>query len=226
MGPTVRYRLPVSTTRTIATQTHGRYVFEAAPGHPTRPLLVGFHGYGERAEDQFERLRSIRGSSAWDVVAVQALHRFYPRDGDRTGASWMTRDDREVTIGDNLQYVDRVLADLADELGQPTSVVFAGFSQGASMAYRAAALGRRSAGVVACGGDIPPELTDEQLSRIRAVLIAWGARDRFYTEAKRDADASRLSRAGVAVTVATFEVGHAWTEDVSSTAHAWVSGVV
>lgn len=222
----MRYRLLMSTTRVIATQTHGCYVFESAPGHPTRPLLAGFHGYGELAEQQFERLASVRGSSMWDLVSIQALHRFYHRDGVRTGASWMTRDERDVTIADNVQYVDRVLAELANEQGTPTALVFAGFSQGASMAYRAATLGCTPAGVIACGGDIPPELTDQQLSRIRAVLIGSCVDDHYYTEQRREADAVRLRRAGVPLTVTTFDGGHAWTNEFSTAAAAWMRGVV
>lgn len=215
------------TSRAIATQTHGRYIFDTAPGHPTRPLLVGFHGYGERAEDQFERLVSIRRSSMCDIVSIQALHRFYRRDGERTAASWMTRDDRELAITDNIEYIDRVLNALADELGRPPAVVFAGFSQGASMAYRAAALcANTPAGVIACGGDIPPELSDEQMARIPAVLIGWGERDSFYTEPKRDADVTRLRRAGASVTLSTIDVGHEWTERFSTAASAWMNGVV
>lgn len=217
----------VPTSRSITTQTHGRYIFDAAPGHPTRPLLVGFHGYGERAADQFERLASIRRSSMYDIVSIQALHRFYRRDGERTAASWMTRDDRDVAISDNIEYIDRVLSVLADELGEPPAVVFTGFSQGASMAYRAAALcARTPAGVIACGGDIPPELSDEQLARMPAVLVGWGERDSFYTEPKRDADLLRLRRAAVSVTVAALDTGHEWTERFSTAASAWMSGVV
>jgi len=43
-------------------------------------------------------------------------------------------------------------------------VVFAGFSQGVAMAFRAAVnAGRRVAGVISVGGDIPPEITPDEL---------------------------------------------------------------
>ena len=97
-----------------------------------------------------------------------------------------------------LDGVDAVVNAVATESGDPRLVFFNGFSQGASMAYRAAVLGRGpSAGVIALGGDIPPELTREQLSRVPAVLIGWGVRDGFYDEEKRVADEARLRDAGV-----------------------------
>lgn len=217
----------VGTSRTIATQTNGHYEFDGVSDHARRPLLVGFHGYGELATDQFERLSAVRGEQPWNIVSIQALHRFYRSGGQRTAASWMTRDHRELAISDNIAYIDRVLGVLDDEWGRPTAVVFAGFSQGASMAYRAAALGTRtSAGVIACGGDIPPELSDEQLRRIPAVLVGWGEHDNFFTASARDADLARLRRAGVSVTVAAFDIGHEWTERFSAAASEWMSGVV
>lgn len=213
----------MSTERTLVTQVHGRYVFDAAPGHATRPLLAGFHGYGELAADQFDRLAAIRASLLWDIVSIQGLHRFYRREGQHTAASWMTRDDRELMILDNVQYVNHVLTALANELGEPPRIAFAGFSQGASMAYRAACLCERPAsGVVVCGGDIPPELTDQHLSRIPAVLIGWGVHDRFYSEPKLDADVLRLRRSGVAVTVDRLDTSHQWTDVFSNSASIWL----
>jgi len=44
--------------RTIAVETHGRYLVEVPAGGGPWPLLVGFHGYAEAAEDQLARLRS------------------------------------------------------------------------------------------------------------------------------------------------------------------------
>src|SRR5438132_11163700 len=43
--------------RSIETITHGRYLVEAPK--PGLPMLVGFHGYAESAEMQFQRIRSI-----------------------------------------------------------------------------------------------------------------------------------------------------------------------
>jgi len=79
-----------------------------------------------------------------DLVSVQALHRFYSRGHEKVVASWMTRQDREQAIADNLGYVNRVInALLADAPEVP--VIFVGFSQGVAMAYRAAVLGAHRA---------------------------------------------------------------------------------
>ena len=70
--------------RTIAAATHGRYlvVHPADPVPDPRspaapPLLVGFHGYAEPASAAMERLQTIPGSSAWRLISIQGLNRFY-----------------------------------------------------------------------------------------------------------------------------------------------------
>jgi predicted esterase len=64
---------------------------------------------------------------------------------DEVVASWMTRQDRETAISDNVAYVDAAVASVPREPQSP--VVYAGFSQGTAMAFRAAVRGQaRAAG--------------------------------------------------------------------------------
>ena len=95
--------------RTIATGTHGRYLIEPPASAGPAPMLVGFHGYGEGAEAQLERMRRIPGADRWLLVSIQGLHRFYQRRANEVVASWMTRQDRELAIADNLAYVSAVI---------------------------------------------------------------------------------------------------------------------
>jgi len=103
---------------------------------------VGFHGYAQNAETFLESLVAIPGAETWRVASVQGLHPFYSR-GSHVVAGWMTRQDREHAIADNIAYVDAVLDDMAAAFGAPEKLVFAGFSQGVAMAYRAAMRGAR-----------------------------------------------------------------------------------
>jgi predicted esterase len=201
------------TEHTIATQTHGRYVIW--PGATSdAPMILGFHGYGETAEDELRRLQTIPGIDHWAVVSIQGLHQFYRRSTDEVVASWMTRQNRELAIADNIVYVQNVVNSLSQD--SPSTLVLSGFSQGVAMAFRAAAgLNQPVTAVIACGGDIPPELEPNALASIPTVLIGRGVRDEWYTSEKQAADEERLRAAGVAVQSVVVNASHEWTAEFS-----------
>jgi predicted esterase len=206
--------------KTIATGTHGRYLVSRASTTPA-PRLVGFHGYAETADAQLERLRAIPGAERWSVVSIQGLNRFYERRSDEVIAGWMTRQDRELAIADNLAYVAAVVraewgVHAAPEGSQgPQGVVFAGFSQGVAMAFRAAAASAQPViGVIAAGGDIPPELERTALGRLGHALVCRGAGDRWYSAATFASDLARLRDATVQLTAVEFDGGHEWSDAV------------
>src|SRR5260370_22035310 len=100
-------------------------------------MVVGFHGSAETAEIQLERLRGIPGAHQSLLISIQGLNRFYRGRSNDVVAGWMTRQDREIAIADNVRYVAAVIGEVTREwAGGP--VVLAGFSQGVSMAFRAA----------------------------------------------------------------------------------------
>ena len=201
--------------RTIATGTHGRYLIEPPESAGAAPVLFGFHGYAEGAEAQLERMRAIPGAGRWRLVAVQGLHRFYQRRENQVIASWLTRQDRELAIADNLAYVEGVMRDVEKEWPGARRVVLAGFSQGVAMVYRVAAAAPRPVdGVIAVGGDVPPELDAAALARVPSALVCRGERDEWYTTDKFDNDIGRLREAGVAVRPLAYDGGHEWADDV------------
>jgi len=208
----------------IETTIHGR-VLVARASSPAHGWLVAFHGYGQNAEDALGDVRAIPGIDAWHVVSVQALHRFYTRGDERVVASWMTRQDRDQAIADNVAYVDRVV-DRVVAGAAADRLVFAGFSQGAAMAYRAARLGRRSAaGVIALGGDLPPELktsSDRAARPWPPVLIGAGDAETWFTADKAAADEGFLRGAGAPIDVVRYRGGHAWTDEFRAAAGRWL----
>jgi len=203
-------------TLSIEAPAHGRVLVRDVDS--PRGLLVGFHGYAETAETQLERLAAVPGTDAWTLVAAQGLNRFYRGRTQDVVAGWMTRQDRDDAIRDNVAYVDNVIE--ATRNGSEPIVV-AGFSQGVAMAFRAAVLGRAGVnGVIAVGGDIPPELLagSASASPFPRVLLIHGATDDWYTAKKLDADMSALRARGEEPEAFTHDGGHEWTADVAMAA--------
>lgn len=206
-------------TRSIRTATHGRYLVDI-PDH-SRATLVGFHGYKENASIHLDALRRIRGDRAIGLVSIQGLHRFYSRGSDVV-ASWMTKEDREHAIADNIDYVGSVLTAIAGEFGITRPMIYAGFSQGVAMAYRAAAFVQRPCdGVIALAGDLPPDVAPVASSLPRT-LIGRGTAEEWYTADKAAKDLEVLRAAGVKGDEFVFEGGHEWTPQFLARAAAFV----
>jgi predicted esterase len=193
--------------RTIATQTHGRYLVNIA--EHSRATLVGFHGYQENAALNFDVLSKIAGERPVGIVSIQGLHRFYTR-ANHVVAGWMTKEDREAAIADNVAYVGNVLSAVTEEYGITRPLIFAGFSQGVAMAYRAAAFAQRPCdGVIALAGDLPPDVAP-LASSLPKVLIGRGTKDEWYTPEKAAADSEILRQSGVTFVEHVFDAGHTW----------------
>ncbi len=209
------------TFHVVPTVTHGRVLVRDARAAAARGVIVAFHGYMENAAIQMKRLEDIPGAAAWTLVAVQALHRFYKGRSEEVVASWMTREDREEAIADNLEYVAAAL-DLVPH-DDATRIIYAGFSQGVPMAFRAAMLGRdRGAAVIAVGGDVPPELLADPSVVFPPVLVLRASRDEWYTPAKHEADVAALTRRAVDFHVVTYDAAHEWNAAVGEAIAAFI----
>jgi predicted esterase len=198
----------------IETRTHGRVLIDEERSGPALQIIAGFHGYAQNAEAMLQELRAIPAPDGWTIVSIQGLHRFYRSRSDVTVASWMTRQDRELLIADNIAYVDEVLTQVA--AGRPIArLVLCGFSQGAAMAFRSAARGQhRVEVVVAIGGDVPPELLADGMVSFDRVFLARGGSDALYTAHQHEADLVTLRDRCRRVDGFVFAGGHEWTEEV------------
>lgn len=215
---------PRPEARTLATAIHGRYLLSVPEAPGPHPLLVGFHGYGENAERSLEALRALPGSGAWLLCAVQALHRFYDRKTETVVGCWMTKQDRALAIADNVAYVRGVLEALRKEGWDGTTLVYAGFSQGVAMAYRAAAFaGIQARGLIALAGDLPEDVRATGMAGFPALLIGTGPLDPWYTPLQLAKDAAALEGLGIRPETLVFEGGHDWTAAFQKRAGAFLA---
>jgi predicted esterase len=208
---------------TIEARTHGRVLVRQPPGPGPWPVLVGFHGYAEDAQIHLTALARIPDADNWLLAAVQGLHPFYTRS-QRIVANWMTSQDRELALADNVDYVGRVLDWLRAEYALTTTRVFAGFSQGGAMAYRAAAEYGGS-GVLIVAADVPPDVAARPGVVLPPVAIVRGTADEWYTEEKHAADLRTLASIGARVESHVYDGGHEWSDDVCRAASEFLHRV-
>lgn len=211
-------------TLLVETTTHGRVLVDAPPGAGPHPVLLGFHGYAENATHILAALSRLDPSHAWLRVAAQGLHRFYARGGGVV-ASWMTSEDRDQAIADNLAYGRAIHAAVARGFATRAPLVVAGFSQGAAQAYRTAiALGTACHGIIALGGDIPPDVAPVAAA-LPPVLIGRGATDTFYTAETFAKDEAALRGAAVRVATCAFDGGHEWADGFVDVARGFLARI-
>lgn len=212
-------------THHVPTRVHGRYLVAHGDRGPGAPLMVGCHGYGENAEAHLDKLRRIPGAESWVLCAVQGLHRFYnTRTGDVL-ASWMTSQDRELAIDDNVRYLTLTVADVRRRYRAAGPLVFAGFSQGVAMAWRAAlGSGFPCQGLILLGGDLPPDVAELDGAAFPPVLLGRGTEDPLYTEETMGRDLAALERLGVEVTPCVFVGGHDWSPEFYAAAGEFLAG--
>ncbi len=208
---------------TIAAQTQGRYLIHA-PTDEAAGMVCGFHGYKENADIHMSALRRVAGDRPWRLVSVQALNRFYSKSGEVVG-NWMTRQDREQAIADNVAYVAAVLSEIDAEYGAARPIVYAGFSQGVGMAYRAAAFaGRPVDGLIVLAGDVPPDVAPVA-AQLPKILLGRGTADQWYTADKAARDLDVLRAAGADVVEHVFDGGHDWHDTFVTRAGEFLDGL-
>ncbi|MFM7683134.1 MAG: alpha/beta hydrolase [Bacteroidota bacterium] len=97
-------------------------------------LLVVLHGYGQLAEFFIRKFNGV--PEDYFIVAPEGMHRFYLNGtSGRVGASWMTKEDRESDIADNLNWLTQLFAELTEQKSFDKTILL-GFSQGGATAAR------------------------------------------------------------------------------------------
>ena len=177
-----------------------------------RMVWVLLHGYGQLARFFLNKFEGLEDGLL--IAAPEGLSRFYlDAQHQRVGATWMTREDREHEIGDQLSYLDALAASLLDGCPQAEGLGVLGFSQGVATACRWTALGKANAQhLVLWGGSMPPDL-DHGLMRQRwgdmQVHLVQGEKDELVPEQVVHANAAILQRAQVEHAVHHHAGGHA-----------------
>jgi predicted esterase len=150
-------------------------------------LIYVLHGYGQLAPYFIRKFHGL--PSNYFVIAPEGMHRFYLNGSSgRVGASWMTKEEREDDISDNLCW----LSSLHDEITARKSfkkVFILGFSQGGATAARWYQSGKISADHLMIWASVyPPDLEPNNEIQLheKEHFFFVGTNDEFYNAAQQN----------------------------------------
>lgn len=183
------------------------------------------HGHAQLAARFLARFTPLEREDRL-FVAPEGLSRFYlgapnavHRPDSPIGATWMTREDREAEIEDQIRYLDLVYGEIFERVERDRVHLWVlGFSQGVATATRWLARSKVTADrVVLWAGMIPPELDPSAARALTArgpVTMVVGSSDEFATPKVVAAQEAKLRDLGVTYTKIGFDGGH----DISESA--------
>lgn len=190
-----------------------RYFSLNAITEKTKNIWMVFHGYGQLAEyfiKHFEELDAEENA----IIAVEGLSRFYV-DGlsGRVGASWMTKDDRELEIKDQSNYINAVLKDVGVEPNSSDyNFIVMGFSQGTATAIRWMVQNQvRPKHLVMWAGSFPHDVDATKNQEIfdgLSLHYAYGLEDQFLQNVDMNEKFEQMKITGMQPTTWTFEGKH------------------
>ncbi len=103
----------------------------------TKNIWIIFHGYGQLSKF-FIRRFDILDQNENFIIAPQGLSKFYTdKDYKNVGASWLTREDKNIDFKSQLSYLSSVIDDILDKKNiKKCKFNLFGFSQGVSTLCR------------------------------------------------------------------------------------------
>jgi len=184
-----------------------RYAIRNAASTPVH-LIYLLHGYGQLAHYFLRKVEHLFPENVC-FVAPEGMHRFYQSGtAGRVGASWMTREARELDITENTHALNKLHEQLEATL-QPQKIIVIGFSQGGATAARWIADGKVNTDCFISWASVyPPDLGFPEQATFQPSknLFVLGTSDQFFNEeAVEQASKDYLQRG---FEIVRFEGGH------------------
>lgn len=187
-----------------------RYYTLGALNTNTERVWIVVHGYLQRAED-FIKMFDFWDDGKTYIVAPEALNRGYLKGGyDKTGATWMTKDDRENEIKDYVNYLQQVFQKIQAEKPEHATMNVLGFSQGATTVSRW--LNNNALNIeemILYAGELGAEmvLSPATISfSAKKKTFVYGTADQYITTEKVEAVSALFTATGFGIR--KFEGGH------------------
>jgi predicted esterase len=158
-------------------------------------LLIVLHGYGQLAEFFIRKFNDVPEN--YLVIAPEGMHRFYLNGtSGRVGASWMTKEDRESDIRDNLIWLNQLLNELKAKK-KFEKIILLGFSQGGATAARwYYSIKNEFNHLILWASVFPPDVEKPENSNNSENYFVIGNQDEFFSTEQQNQEISFYSNLG------------------------------
>jgi len=148
-------------------------------------LIYVLHGYGQLASYFIKSFIDIDEDSY--IIAPEGMHRFYLNGtSGRVGASWMTKEARELDIAENTINLDALNFQITNKYSFKKKIII-GFSQGGATAARWFYNGNSNAkNLILWASIFPPDIKINRFinkNNIGVNYFILGRKDPFFIEA-------------------------------------------
>lgn len=175
-------------------------------------LWFVLHGYGQLASFFIQKFGFLE-KDTW-VVAPQGLSHFYLQGtSGRVGASWMTKEDRQIAIENYISYLNHTYKQVIEQMKAPPQyVTMLGFSQGVSTLIRwlvASEVGFNQ--LIMCAGSFPEDIdvsTSKKVFLHKPCYYLYGDQDPFIKEGSIEHLETNFRQYGLQVDFRRFEGKH------------------
>lgn len=159
-----------------------RYSFGGNLSNPKR-VLFALHGYGQLSNYFIRKFKDLPDDIL--MVVPEGPHRFYLLGSSgRVGASWMTKEARDVDIQDNVIYLDALFESIVEAYPTVQTSILLGFSQGGATAARWQANGKKKhEALILWASVFPPDLSEFDSFSAKYSFFVLGDEDEYYPKA-------------------------------------------
>lgn len=175
-------------------------------------IWIILHGYGQLSK-YFIRKFSTLDPKEHYIIAPEGMHRFYLKgNSGRVGASWMTKECREIDISDNNHYLNEIWQHFKPTCNPKAKKILLGFSQGGATATRWHTFGKFNAEYFVLWASVfPPDLniTDTNLSIFKSKnYFLVGDKDEYFDAEKVQALKNHFHNHCIDFKLINFEGNH------------------
>lgn len=173
--------------RKIVVNKKARYYQIGDANKDVSTLWVVLHGYAMLSEFFIKKFKKLDDGNTL-IIAPEGLNRFYIGESfQRVGASWMTKEERESDIEENINYLNALIENVFKEIGHKNvQLNVLGFSQGGATACRWVFNSKiKVDNLILWAGDIPKDtLTQENKAKWKTIKthLVMGKKDHLIPE--------------------------------------------